>query len=377
MKVSILMPTYNDENLIAATINTVISQTYINWELLIMDDGSTDKTSSVVRSFKDARIQLFHQENKGQLVAINNLCPYITGDLVLLLHSDDRLYRNNSLALNIKHFTDTGIDGLYGSMIQFFDSGKPDKVVKAPLKMGSWAAKMLITQLGSNIILDHFFVRREKFESHVRINYLKWYMPYWLNFMTHGVTSLKLKLTEDPWYHYRVYDQNYTNSEIGNFEVYFTRFRSIFFLSDYLWVPFPLIQKEISRRLKMIGLVFNRKASKNHIAKCIKANIRSMRQRTNGAYTWYFDQLYNYYKTKSERQIILQSPIKIHYIPAEARKFYHDLKSNNLAPVYSEIIKQLSLGFESILVNNADEAEKMDEILKFLCIRAKINIHKP
>jgi len=374
MKVSILMPTYNDESLIAATINTVIFQTHTNWELLIMDDGSSDSTASIIRSFSDSRISLFQQENKGQLIAINNLCPYITGDLVLLLHSDDRLYRPDSLERNLKHFADSSIDGIYSSMVQFFDSGKPDRIVKAPSKLGSWAAKMLITQLGSNIILDHFFVRRDKFESHVKVNYLKWYMPYWLNFTNKEVISLNLKLTDDPWYHYRVYDQNYTNSIIGNFEVYFTRFRSIFFLSDYLTVPFPPVQKEISRRLKITCLVFKRKASKNHIAKCIKANIRSMRQRTNGAYTWYFDQLYKFYSTKSKRQIELQSPIEIHYIPAEARKFYHDLKNGSLAPVYLEIINLLPLGFDSILVKTAAEGENMDEILKFLCIRTKINI---
>jgi glycosyltransferase involved in cell wall biosynthesis len=374
MKVSIIMPTYNDESLIAATIGTVISQTYANWELLIMDDGSSDNTASIIQSFTDSRIQLFQQENKGQLVALNNLCPQISGDLVLMLHSDDRLYANDSLEKNILHFMDPKVDGVYSSMVQFYNSGKTDEIIEAPKKMGIHAAKMLITRLGSNIILDHFFVRRNVFESHVKINYLKWYMPYWLNFTDNRVTSINLKYTPAPWYHYRVYDQNYTNSVIGNFEVYFTRFRSIFFLSNFLTVPFPLFQKELSRRFNILGLVLTKKASKKHIAKCIKANIRSMKQRTSGAYTWYFDQLYRYYHTKSGKQIELQSSVEIYYTPAEARKFYHHLTNNALAPVYSEIIHYLPSGFDAILVKNTKEAEKLDEILKFLCIQAKINI---
>jgi glycosyltransferase involved in cell wall biosynthesis len=376
MKVSILMPTFNDESLIADTINTVLSQTYTNWELLIMDDGSLDNTASIIRSFSDSRIRLFQQENKGQLVALNNLCQYITGDLVLMLHSDDRLYENDSLEKNIPHFNDPMVDGIYSSMLQFFNSGKSDEIIEAPSEMGAKAVKKLITLLGSNIILDHFFVRRNIFESHVKVNYLKWYMPYWLNFINGGVSSINLKFTENPWYHYRVYDQNYTNSVIGNFEVYFTRFRSVFFLSDYLVVSFPLVQKEICRRFNISGLVFSCRASKKHIARCVRANIRSMKQRTSGSYTWYFEQLYSFYNTKSKKQLTLQSSLEISYTSAEARKFYHDLRNNNLAPVYSELIGYLSSGFDSIQVCSDADARKLDEILKFLCIRAKINIQQ-
>src|SRR5512145_2388275 len=164
MKVSILMPTYNDENFIADTINTVIAQTHTNWELLIMDDGSSDNTSSVINSFNDSRIKLFRQENRGQLVALNNLCPHITGEIVIMLHSDDRLYRNDSLEKNIQYFNDPATDGVYSAMVQFFSSGKPDEIIEAPEKIGSNTAKKLMIMLGSNVILDPFFIRRDKFE---------------------------------------------------------------------------------------------------------------------------------------------------------------------------------------------------------------------
>lgn len=373
MKISIIMPTYNDEKLIGSTIQTVLSQTYTNWELLIMDDGSADATASVVRSFSDPRIRLFQQENKGQLVALNNLCQYITGDLVLMLHSDDRLYSSDTLEKNIVHFSDPQIDGLYSDFHQFFNSGKPDEVIVAPKRIDKCAVNKLITRLGSNIIFDHFFVRRDKFESNVRYNYFKWYMPYWLNFTGTGVTSLNLKYTYDPWYHYRVYDQNYTNSIIGNFEVYFTRFRSIFFLSEYITVPFPLIQKEISRRFNLSGMVLNKKASNKHLAACYRANIRSMRQRTENAYTWYFEQLETFYRKSSKRDIQFQSPIENFYTSADARKFFNDLRNNTLPSLYKEMIDQYPIGFDRIIVKSTDEAQKMEEILKFLCIRAKVD----
>jgi len=376
MKISIIMPTYNDEKHITSSIQSVINQTYPNWELLIMDDGSKDNTEQVVTALNDPRIHYFRQENKGQLVALNNLCPYITGDIVLMLHSDDSLYCNDTLEKNIVHFSNPEIDGLYGDSYQFFDSGKPDEIAPAPKRMDKSAVNKLITLLGSNIILDHFFVRRDKFEKNVRYNYFQYYMPYWLNFTENGVTSLNLKYTDYPWYHYRVYEQNYIHSLIGNFEAYFTRFRSILFLSEFMTVPFPLIQKELLRRYNFCGPVLNRKASKKHIAACYKANIRSMRQRTDKAFTNYFDQLVVYYESDSKRTLELKSPIEISYQPSEARKFYNDLQNNALPPVVREIIENLTKGFGSIRIKNSEEKIRLEELLKFLCVRTEFKINQ-
>lgn len=374
MKVSVIMPVYNDEKLVSSSINSVLSQTYTDWELLIMNDGSADNTEKIITAYNDPRIRYFSQENKGQLVALNNLCQYITGDLVLMLHSDDKLYDDHALENNVKHFSDPSVDGVYSDFHQFFDSGKPNNIIRVSRNMNDRAVHKLITRLGSNIIIDHFFVRRDKFEKNVRFNYFKWYMPYWLNFTGKEVRCLNLKYTSTPWYNYRVYDSNYTNSVIGNFEVYFTRFRSIFFLSDYFSVPFPLLQKEISRRFDFSGYVLKKKADKKHIAECYKANIRSMRQRTPNAYTWFFEQLENFYRRDSDRILRLNSPIVNTYTPADARRFYKDLQNNTVNAVHQEIIDNLKEGFISIEVGNDQKAQCLGEILKFMCIRATIKI---
>ena len=57
--VSIITPVYNCAKFIAETINSVIAQTYINWELIIVDDCSTDDTENIVRSFQDQRIHYY------------------------------------------------------------------------------------------------------------------------------------------------------------------------------------------------------------------------------------------------------------------------------------------------------------------------------
>jgi glycosyltransferase involved in cell wall biosynthesis len=374
MKVSIIMPTYNDAMHIASSIQSVVDQTFVDWELLIMDDGSKDNTEEIVLAFNDKRISYFKQENQGQLVALNNLCPYITGDVVLMLHSDDSLYCTDTLQINLKHFDDPMIDGIYSDLYQFFDSGKPDEIKLSPKKMDKSAVYKLTTLLGSNIIFDHFFVRRDKFEQNVRYNYFTYYMPYWLNFTGNDVTSLNLKYTSYPWYHYRVYDQNYTNSIIGNFEVYFTRFRSIYFLSQYLTVPFPLIQKEIYRRFKTLCPVIPVKSTKFHLSVCYAANVRSMKKRTENAYSEYFEKLIRFHRIPSKKVITLKSDIEIYYKPENARKFYNDLRGNTLPEVIQELLGYLSHGFRSIAVRDLEEKQKLQEILKFLCIRAEIKV---
>ena len=63
--VSIIIPSYNHELYIADAIQSVVNQTYSNWELIIVDDGSTDDSIAKIKSFKDERIYLIEQENQG------------------------------------------------------------------------------------------------------------------------------------------------------------------------------------------------------------------------------------------------------------------------------------------------------------------------
>ena len=71
--VSVITPAFNSEKFIAETINSVLSQTYQNWELLIIDDCSTDGTAEIVTSFqkKDSRIKIYTQKNSGPAKARN------------------------------------------------------------------------------------------------------------------------------------------------------------------------------------------------------------------------------------------------------------------------------------------------------------------
>ena len=88
--VSIITPSYNTARFIAETINCVLAQTYTNWEMIIVDDCSTDDTDAVVGGFSDPRIRyLKNEKNSGAAVSRNRALREATGKWIAFLDSDD------------------------------------------------------------------------------------------------------------------------------------------------------------------------------------------------------------------------------------------------------------------------------------------------
>ncbi len=90
--VSVVMATYNRAYIIERAVNSVLNQTYKNIDLIIVDDGSTDNTSAVLKSFNDPRIRVFkHDHNKGVTAAKNTGLDNIKGEWFTLFDSDDEM----------------------------------------------------------------------------------------------------------------------------------------------------------------------------------------------------------------------------------------------------------------------------------------------
>lgn len=90
-KVSILVPCYNSEPFIAETLECCLAQTYSNIEIIIVDDGSTDRSLAIAKDYegKDERVSVISQPNAGACRARNNAFAHSTGDYVLFLDADD------------------------------------------------------------------------------------------------------------------------------------------------------------------------------------------------------------------------------------------------------------------------------------------------
>lgn len=95
--VSVILPVYNGQGFIAKTLNSVLSQTYQNLEIILVDDGSTDQTADIVRSFikKDRRITLLSQSNAGVAAARNLAIRHSQGEFIAPIDADDIWYPEN------------------------------------------------------------------------------------------------------------------------------------------------------------------------------------------------------------------------------------------------------------------------------------------
>jgi len=89
-KISVIIPSYNHEKFIAETIKSVLDQSFQDLEIIITDDGSTDKTVDEIKNFSDPRIKLFiFEENQGACLAANNCIRHSKGEYISMLSSDD------------------------------------------------------------------------------------------------------------------------------------------------------------------------------------------------------------------------------------------------------------------------------------------------
>ena len=108
--ISVIIPTYNRAALLPRSINSVLSQTYKGFELIIIDDGSTDNTEDIVKGFSDKRIRYYRQKhNKGGPAALNVGIKLAKGELISFQDSDDE-WLPEKLEKHVRKFSEVGED---------------------------------------------------------------------------------------------------------------------------------------------------------------------------------------------------------------------------------------------------------------------------
>ncbi|MGK0724365.1 glycosyltransferase family 2 protein [Aerococcus urinaeequi] len=111
IKFSVLIPVYNVEEYIEDCLDSVLRQTYSNYEIIITNDGSTDRSGQICDNYayNDERIRVYNQENKGLLLARRNSIAHSTGEYCLFLDSDDS-WKTNTLEVIYNTIMDTRAD---------------------------------------------------------------------------------------------------------------------------------------------------------------------------------------------------------------------------------------------------------------------------
>ena len=115
-EISVLLSVHNGQSYIQESIDSIQSQTYTNWELIIIDDGSTDKTSEILAQIKDPRIKVVFQKNMGLTKSLNKAAQIAKGDLLARQDADDishkdrfrfqkKLFTNNPNLILVSSYT--------------------------------------------------------------------------------------------------------------------------------------------------------------------------------------------------------------------------------------------------------------------------------
>lgn len=132
--ISIIIPVYNAEEYIESSLRTITSQSFDDWEVILVDDGSTDNSPEICDDFaqSDSRIKVIHQQNAGTSAARNTGIAAATGQYLTFMDNDDWWRYDDVLAKMKQKITSTGADVLCHINVdsnsdgsQLFDYGVP------------------------------------------------------------------------------------------------------------------------------------------------------------------------------------------------------------------------------------------------------------
>ena len=193
--VSVIMPAYNAEKYIEEAIRSVLSQTYTNWKLLILDDGSTDRTAELAERFAnaDTRIRLLRNpQNMGVARTRNRGFDMANGDWAALLDSDD-VWHSDKLEKQLAAAERSGADMIYCSYSMMDADGRRISDFIVPERT-SYAAMLEESVLScSTVLLSRSIYSEYRFST----NYYHEDYALWLRLLRLGFTAFARRL-QDP-----------------------------------------------------------------------------------------------------------------------------------------------------------------------------------
>lgn len=166
---SIIIPTYNRAHFLSGAIESVLNQTCSDWELLIIDDGSTDNTKEVVLNYPDRRIRYVHQKNAERSAARNNGIQHAKGEWICFLDSDDEYLEHHLAILKTEIENRNNQPGLYitGHLIQSNGTIRKHPFLDTTVNVVKeiWSKFILI----NSVCVHHSILEKNRFNINYRI----------------------------------------------------------------------------------------------------------------------------------------------------------------------------------------------------------------
>lgn len=219
--VSIIVPIYNEEKYLDSCIQSVLRQTYTNWELILIDDGSTDKSGRIAEEygFADERITVFHQKNLGVSLARNQGIDEATGNYVVFLDADDELIED-CLAKTVNIAEETNADVVAGRSCENQELFQDRIIWTGAEALENSLKDHLFTYSACAKLIRREFIGKTRFTPDIRINEDSYFVFQLL------CKQNVFVLTNDVIYFYRA------NSESSSRTVFSEKYFDILKVSD-------------------------------------------------------------------------------------------------------------------------------------------------
>lgn len=221
IKISIITPAYNAERFIGETIESVLAQTYTNWEMLITDDCSKDQTIDIIKSYQqiDERIKLVQlEENSGSAIARNTSMDHATGSFLAFLDSDDQ-WLPGKLEKQLDFMLEKDIAFSFTKYVRIKEDGtETNAITEAPETVG-YNDLMKHCVIGClTVMLNKDKIGNERMVNiRTRQDYVFWLTITKTGFLAYGlpevlakyrlvensISSNKIKAAKQNWYVYR------------------------------------------------------------------------------------------------------------------------------------------------------------------------------
>lgn len=385
VKISVLIPAYNSAKTIVEALESIKNQTYQNWEIILINDGSQDKTEKILRRYLgNTKLPLKYtkQTHHNYFKAIRHGLKYASGEIIFVLDADKILFNQNVFYRAVSTILGEKCDGMFVGIRAMYQRLKDGKFhLVRPYYRNEVSLIKTALGLGTNIYTNYAFWRREIFETSVYENYLINGMPAWYN----AENNLGLRVVNGNFVglKYRVSKKvNLGDNPLkqNNSKTLFelsTNLRTLHHIVSRINVPAYSTQATLYNlisRLHIASLypsIFKQgQTSLKKITPLVVKNIKD--SELDNVYLKTIVDFSNNFDPQKTAKIVIPKGTKI-YWGTEIDEFSNKLSKNMLDQFYYDLMKIISQG-TTIYKIKKDDQKKLEQILEFFTIRDYVKI---
>lgn len=385
VKISVLIPAYNSAKTIVEALESIKNQTYQNWEIILINDGSQDETEEILRRYLgNTKLPLKYtkQTHHNYFKAIRHGLKYASGEIIFVLDAGKILFNQNVFYRAVSTILGEKCDGMFVGIRAMYQRLKDGKFhLVRPYYRNEVSLIKTALGFGTNNYTNYAFWRREIFETSVYENYLINGMPAWYN----AENNLGLRVVNGNFVglKYRVSKKvNLGDNPLkqNNSKTLFelsTNLRTLHHIVSRINVPAYSTQAtlyNLINRLHIASLypsIFKQgQTSLKEITPLVVKNIKD--SELDNVYLKTIVDFSNNFNPQKTAKIVIPKGTKI-YWGTGIDEFSNKLSKNTLEQFYYDLIKIISQG-TTIYKIKKDDQKKLEQILEFFTIRDYVKI---